>query len=94
MHVFAHFEKRSEESRVISTVLLKIQNIFVLKAFGLLDTFHSEFLSWWVTGLGAGFVSEPGGYIELSYCRQRAHAGNAGWVMPMQSPDYFLSSQG
>ena len=50
--------------------------------------------SWWVTGLGAGFVGESGGCVELSYCRRRARAGNAGWVMPMQSPDYFLSSQG
>ena len=44
--------------------------------------------------VGAGFVGESGGYVELSYCHQRAHAGNAGWVMPMQSPDYFISSQG
>ena len=41
--------------------------------------------SWWVTGLGAGFVGESGGYIELIYSHQRACAGNAGWVMPMQS---------
>ena len=47
-----------------------------------------------MTGLGAGFVGESGGYVELSYCHQRAHVGSAGWVMPMQSPDYFLSRQG
>ena len=39
--------------------------------------------SWWVTGLGAGFVGELGGYVELSYCRQRERAGTAGLVMPM-----------
>ena len=46
--------------------------------------------SWWVTGLGAGFVGESGGYVELSYCRQRARAGNAGWVMWMLYPLFPL----
>ena len=47
-----------------------------------------------MTGLGVGFVGESGGYVELSYCHQRARAGNTGWVMPMQCPDFILSSQG
>ena len=46
--------------------------------------------SWWVTGLGAGFVGESGGYVELSYCRQRVRAGNAGWVMWMLCPLFPL----
>ena len=47
-----------------------------------------------MTGLGVGFVGESGGYVELSYCHQRAGTGNTGWVMRMQSLDYILSSQG
>ena len=46
--------------------------------------------SWWVTGLGAGFVGESGGYVELSCTRQRARAGNAGWVMWMLCPLFPL----
>ena len=46
--------------------------------------------NWWVTGLGAGFVGESGGFVELSYCRQRARACNAGWVMWMLYPLFPL----
>ena len=63
----------------------RLGECWVLEAFG---------GSWWVTGLGAGFVGESGGYVDFSYCHQRVWSGNAGLVMQMQSPDYFISSQG
>ena len=48
--------------------------------------------SWWVTGLGAGFVGESGGYVELSYCRGRVWVTLVGLCGCFAL--YFLSSQG